>query len=627
MAGKISDYRIAKMADAQKKPKRMLMHSDGLFSIAMGLFVAAIIAIYVGYIGPILNNFNQRIEDTREARENTSWMIYQLQTEISRLQFTALSEHIEPPFYSEVGVRYEIALSRSKLILQGETYEKLKRLKFDISVLDEIDDKLVALEPLVVRAEKNDKVALKQIADELTDLFSTSRIYAQNANREYYNDLRDMRKEALVQLQSSRQAITATTICLATSILALLIILRVTINARREAEEQRELAIRNAQAKSRFLASMSHEIRTPLNAILGFSKIANHSTKPVAKDTLREYMQNINGAGAQLATLIDGILDWSKIDSEKLHIEYAPVALQKKLIEFSEIYARAAQQRGLSLTINISDEFPKHQITDIDRLNQILTNLLGNALKFTETGKSIHIYAHVLDTSLHISVRDEGIGIPEDKLHSIFNVFEQASSDTTRKYGGTGLGLSISKELALLMGGDILVESETGIGSEFTLILPIRTPSEDQIASIHQKGIRLEKTRFSEDNVILVVEDGALNRKLIRILFEQMGLKICTAHDGAKGVEAARDLKPDLILMDMQMPEMDGLTATRNIRNIPEIADTPIVFLTANAFVEDRETALKEGVNAFLTKPINIDELMPQLNKYLKPALTPASIC
>ncbi|MGB0370499.1 MAG: ATP-binding protein [Opitutales bacterium] len=599
--------------------KRKDFRAKFVFLIYLTAVIAATTAAYTGYIHPILQNLSVHIDDSREARENVSWNVHQLHSEIAKLKITALSEVKDPPFYSDLGLRYEVALSRVDLLKQGDSYQELAVALDSTDELWKISEQLNELQPIILAAEDGDESATEEIIEKVTRILEDTAAFALKTNQQYHRYVGEKREQALEQLAKSRHAVGTTTIVLAGTIIVLAIVLYISMNARRDAEIQGQLAKRNAQAKSRFLASMSHEIRTPLNAMLGFSKLATDPKNTNSPVIIEEYLQNIKGAGEQLSSLIESVLDWSKIESQKLDIETRPIDIIKQLEEFHNVYSATAKQKGKQIELIIDPDFPRYQKTDSTRLNQILTNLVGNALKFTEPDTSIRIRASVRGDQFYIAIEDEGIGIPNDKLWSIFNAFEQAESDTTRRFGGTGLGLAISKELAKLMGGDITVQSAIGFGSTFTLILPSTEISEPEIDEIKRAMSAELDLELDPDSVVLVVEDGILNQKLISVVFEKLGLKIHLANNGEEGVERTIELKPDLVLMDMQMPVMDGLTATRMIRETPEIAETPVVFLTANAFTEDRQHALLAGVDAFLTKPLQLEELKIQLSRYLKP--------
>ena len=599
--------------------ERRKLWTNILFGAAIILLMVITTTAYTTYVRPLILTLGQNIEDTSEDRENVSWNIHQLKGAIHKLQYTALEEYHNPPSYSKLRVRYEIVLSRISLLSQGKSYQQLNTALKSTEDLWSLRDALHTLEPLILEVESGNRESLSTIIEQTGNILDETSSFALKVNQLYHQYVGTRREDAQRNLSESRRTLAVISAILGGAFIALSIVLYFTINSRREAEEQRILAQKSSHAKARFLASMSHEIRTPLNAMIGFAKLASNMQQAESTEKVREYMRDVRGAGEQLSALINGILDWSKIESEKLELDEHPVQIRKHLRSFADVYAAKANHAERCLTLDLGDSLPEYTILDSTRLNQILTNLLGNALKFTDKGKRITLRAHSRSMNLELSIEDEGIGIPKDKLSTIFNAFEQAEYDTTRRFGGTGLGLSISKELARLMGGDITVQSTVGIGSKFNVSLPIKEASQADIEKITPSRPADDTLNLDPENVILLVEDGLLNQKLIRIIFQRLGLQIHVANDGEEGVQKAIELCPDLILMDMQMPKMDGMEATREIRETAGIAETPIVFLTANAFTEDRRAAMEAGVDAFLTKPLQLEELQAELVRYLKP--------
>ncbi len=374
-------------------------------------------------------------------------------------------------------------------------------------------------------------------------------------------------------------------------------------------------------AKTEFLANMSHEIRTPMNAILGFSDLlAEEQFQPHQV----EYIQIIKQSGHNLLRIIDDILDLSKIETGKMDLEMLDCSLTEILqMVFAMLQPKAAQ-KGLDFQILCPPETPDSIHTDPIRLKQCLINLVNNAIKFTETG---HVHLHVSCREsqdrpmLSFEVEDTGIGISAEKLQLIFEPFSQADSSTTRKYGGTGLGLTITKKLAVLLGGDIRVQSEPGRGSRFTLTLPYQPHQEpstaDESPAVHPTetpACRLSDAR------ILVAEDNPTNQILIEILLKKIGLHPVLVSNGRLAVDQALAESFDLILMDMQMPVMNGYEAVALLRK--KGVRIPIIALTASAMKHDEAKCLEAGCDAYLTKPINLIQLQNALEPYL--ALSPA---
>ncbi len=390
---------------------------------------------------------------------------------------------------------------------------------------------------------------------------------------------------------------------------------------RDQADKQRQIAEAATQAKSEFLANMSHEIRTPMNAIVGFSKLTLDTN---LNRKQHEYLTSIRKAGENLLALVSDVLDFSKIEAGKLYLEERPFKLADTFAEVERLFRTEVRRRNLTFEVldnsHSHPDFPQDGIVTADalRLQQVLVNLVGNAVKFTESGTvTITVEVEAIeppDIILRLAVSDTGIGISEDQQPRLFESFEQAETSTTRRYGGTGLGLTICKRLVEVMGGDITVESEPGVGSCFSFSTRMKFPEPAASAPEQTKKRRPSMTMLHGQR-ILVAEDNPINQQLALEFLQRGGAQIDIAETGREAVARATAEEYDIILMDIHMPQLDGIEATRILRE--QGLTLPIIAVSADALSTSKAAALEAGCDAYITKPIDFDLLLHEIASML----------
>jgi len=347
---------------------------------------------------------------------------------------------------------------------------------------------------------------------------------------------------------------------------------------------------------------MSHELRTPMTVIMG---TVQHLLLSVPPPGQRELLEMADLSSHRLLAIIDDLLDISRIEAKKLKIEEHPFDLRQCLNQATEIFTRQAMEKGVRLYVDVDPDTPLRLTGDEPRMEQILVNLIGNAVKFTDRGE-IGVRVEAGSEGVTVSVRDTGIGIPVEKMNLLFEPFTQVDSSRTRRFGGTGLGLAICRELVTMMGGTIRAASEEGKGSTFSFTLPLRpAASEKETCPEQALGEACRSLR------VMLAEDDTMVRDLIKLMMGRLNVDLVLAENGRQALERWREGEVDLILMDLQMPEMDGIEATRQIRELEanRQSKTFIYALTAHARKEDREECMAAGMDGFMTKPVRMADL------------------
>ncbi|MBF0276610.1 MAG: response regulator [SAR324 cluster bacterium] len=374
------------------------------------------------------------------------------------------------------------------------------------------------------------------------------------------------------------------------------------------------------QAKSHFINKVSHEFRTPLNGVIGFSQLLINEAKSIGlSENIQQQLNYIFSSGQKLAELVNNIMDFSKIEADQMTIREEDFTLEALVGELEEIYMSQAELKAVNFSCLLDPSAASTIRTDRKKLLQILKHLLNNAFKFTPEGREVQINIKEWKRNIVFAVIDTGIGISEDQHEKIFEMFEQADNSPTRQFEGAGVGLSISKELAKKLGGTITLDSAPGKGSNFTLTIP------------HNKSSSISNARadsspnlpsFSKASTVLIIDDEPMILKLLKTLLQGFGLQVLEADNGKSGIEKAIDSTlsgspPDLILMDIRMPKMDGIEASRQILALPECQNIPIIAMSGDSFSEQQGRAFSAGMVDFLVKPFEMKDLLTILKKHL----------
>ena len=389
-----------------------------------------------------------------------------------------------------------------------------------------------------------------------------------------------------------------------------------------ELKNAKEIAEKANNSKSMFLANMSHEVRTPMNAILGF---VDQLAKNEDDSTRQEQFEIIKNSGKTLLTIINDILDLSKLESGKMDIEFHPCSIQHIFQEIGQLFYELMEEKNITYKMSISRELPECILSDQVRIKQVLSNLLSNAIKFTPENGMIKMEVKYKkeNTMLYCSIKDTGVGIAKENQVKIFNAFNQEDSSTTRKFGGTGLGLSISSKIIEVMGGTLQVESSLGKGSCFYFEIPVKVCEPRK----NQNYLQLNKIDSENINALefnkyaLIVEDNKTNQMLLGMILEEIGISYDIANDGVEAIAKYKENTYDIILMDENMPNLNGIEATKYIRKMEQVEGlkyTPIVAVTANALSSDRERFISSGMDDYVSKPYTEEDIIRVLKSLFR---------
>ncbi len=547
---------------------------------------------------------------TQSLREDTAWVVYKLDRDAVQLLNHLLAvtrKPLSPQAHDELNLRFELLYSRITLLNDGEVSNLMQQIDAARELLGQIQQQLDVLDIMFEPFGVLDQLPVAALEDELQELTRLTERLVIAINGYLAESATEERAQLSLLYKLLMGLIIGMSLAAFLVIVFLVREMRESTAIRRNQEKlgrQLEVTAKQAQAanqaKSDFLAMVSHEIRTPLNGVIGMSELLRESASPAQ---VEDYANTIHDSANQLLAMINEILDFSKIEAGHLTLETSPTELKPLVDSVVVLFAPRAKMKGLALKVNVDALVPAWVLVDAGRLRQILLNLIANAIKFTDQGEvSIQVSSTVEHLLFEIS--DTGCGLSEEQQQRLFEPFQQADESVARRFGGTGLGLAICKRLSEAMQGRLGVRSQLGQGSTFWCELPLITA--DPITTSLPPAPKRDFT----GTTLLLVEDNAVNRKVAMGLLARLGCDIIWAESGHDALAMAQTQQVHLIFMDIQLPDMDGLTVTRRLREQGGwLASVPIVAMTAGGAEDDRKRCLAAGMDDYITKPLSLSAL------------------